>query len=117
MPARVPTQPRDATTDASDVFVVDIDGRPTLALRAPSLELAQQCCRDSEILADLMGMTSDGVPICEPRSELVARAAAPEEIAVFQRAIGRAPTSHQSAMVFLIKLDGITVVARGPSHD
>jgi hypothetical protein len=114
--ARAPSQ-RPDVSGSLQVFVLDIDRRPTLAFEAGSLAAAQQICRDVDLRADLAALTSDGVPVCGPNSALSARAAAPEEIAAFRHAVERAPASSQPTMTFLIKIDGVMVVTVGPEQD
>ena len=97
------------------VFVLDIDGRPTLAFEAPSLAEAQEICCDADLRTDLMALTSDGTPVCMPNSALVPRVAAREEIAAFRHAVEKAPASDQPTMTFLIKIDGV-VVTIGPEQ-
>jgi hypothetical protein len=114
--AREPSQ-RPDIPGSLQVFVLDIDRRPTLAFEADGLAAAQQICRDPDLRADLAAFTSGGVPVCAPNSMLSARAAAPEEIAAFRHAVQRAPASGQPTMTFLIKIDGIMVVTIGPERD
>lgn len=112
---REPSQ-RRPEAGSLQVFVLDIDHRPTLAFEAPDHEQAREICRDADLRADLVTLTSDGAPICAPNSTLVPRAAAPEEIAAFQHAVGQAPASDQPTMAFLVKIDGIMVVSVGPDQ-
>src|SRR3954463_13414747 len=53
---------------ALQIFVLEIDRRPTLALRARDLEEAQEICRDVDLRADLTALTSNGAAICSPQS-------------------------------------------------
>jgi hypothetical protein len=103
-------------TDTLQVFVLDIDRRPTLAFEAPCLAEAQEISRDVDLRTDLMALTSDGAPVCAANSTLRPRPAAQEEIAAFQHAVGRAPASDRPTMAFLIKLDGVTVITVGPDQ-
>ena len=96
------------------VFVLDVDRRPTLAFEALDLAAAQEICRDADLRTDLIALTSNGVSICAPNSELVPRLAVQEEIAVFRHAIGHAPASDMPTMTFLIKIDGVMVVTVRP---
>jgi hypothetical protein len=113
--AREPSQRPDGS-GSLQVFVLDVDRRPTLAFEADGIAAAQEICGDSDLRADLTAFTSDGVPICEPNSTLGLRAAAPEEIAAFRHAVERAPPSEQPTMTFLIKIDGVMVVTVGPER-
>jgi hypothetical protein len=113
--AREPSQ-RPDRSGSLQVFVLDIDRRPTLAFEADGLAAAQEICRDADLRADLAALTSDGAPVCAPSSTLSLRAAAPEEIAAFRHAVERAPVSGQPTMTFLIKIDGVMVVTVGPER-
>jgi len=114
--AREPSEPADGA-GSLQVFVLDIDRKPTLAFEANGLAAAQEICRDADLRADLAALTSDGIPVCGPDSTLVLRAAAQEEIAAFQHAVERAPASNQPSMTFLIKIDGVMVITVGPERD
>ena len=96
------------------IFVLEIDGKPTLAFEAPDLAEAQEICRDADLRADLTALKSNGIPVCAPESSLKPRPAAQEEIVAFNHAINRAPASDQPTMTFLIKIDGMMVVTVGP---
>jgi hypothetical protein len=98
------------------IFVMEIDGRPTLAFEAPDLAEAQEICRDADLRTDLTALKSNGVAICTPESSLRPRPAAQEEILAFRRAVELAPASEQPTMTFLIKIDGVMVVAVGPEQ-
>lgn len=115
MSARQPSQQPDRS-GSLEIFVLDVDGRPTLAFEACDPAEAQEICCDADLRTDLVALTSDGAPVCTPGSTLVARAAAQEEIAAFRHAAGRAPPSDQPTMAFLIGIDGVTVVAIGPER-
>jgi hypothetical protein len=97
------------------VFVLEVDGRPTLAFEALDLAEAQDICRDADLRTDLIALTSNGAPVCSPNSALVPRPAAHEEIAAFQHAVRQAPASDQPTMTFLIKVDVVVVVTVGPA--
>lgn len=101
---------------SAQIFVLEIDGRPTLAFEASDLADAQDICRDSDLRVDLTALKSNGVPVCTSASTLSPRQAAPGEIAAFTRAVDRAPSSDQPTMAFLIKIDGVMVVAVGPDQ-
>ena len=110
------TSQRTGGSGSHQVFVLDIDRRPTLAFEASGLAEAQEICRDADLQADLSTLTSDGVPICGPGSTLSPRIAAQEEIAAFRHAVEQAPASDQPTMTFLIKIDGVMVIAVGPER-
>jgi hypothetical protein len=96
------------------VFVLDVDRRPTLAFEALDLAEAQDICRDADLRTDLIALTSNGTPVCSSNSALVPRLAAQEEIAVFRHAVGQAPASDMPTMIFLIKIDGVMVITVAP---
>ena len=112
MSARKPSQPGESSV----VFVLDIDGRPTLAFEAGGAVEAQETCGSPELRADLTALTSDGVPLCTPGSTFSVRPAAREEIAAFRHAVARAPASDQPTMTFLIRIDGVVVVTVDPEQ-
>jgi hypothetical protein len=108
--------PRPDGSHSLQIFVLEIDERPTLAFEASDLAEAQEICRDPDLRADLTALKSSGVPVCTPESVLTPRAAAQEEMSAFQRAVGLAPASKQPTMTFLIKIDGVMVVTVGPEQ-
>jgi hypothetical protein len=75
---------------------------------------ASEICLDDELRFDLGALTSDGDPIYIENALLVPRPAIPTEIAAFKRAVELAPTSDEPTMAFLVKIDGVVVVAVGP---
>jgi hypothetical protein len=96
------------------VFTLEIDGRPTLVFEAMGPAEACEICLDVELRLDLSALTSDGVPIYTEGATLVSRRAVQAEVASFKRAVELAPTSDEPTMAFLIKIDGVVVVAVGP---
>lgn len=101
---------------AFQVFVLDVDRRPTLAFEARDLAEAQEISGDADLRTDLMALTSDGTPVCAPGSTLIPRAASSDEIAAFRHALAQAPASDEPTMTFLIKIDGVMVVTVGPDQ-
>lgn len=106
--------PLPKQTGSLQVYTLEVDRRPTLAFEALDLAAAQDICRDADLRTDLIALTSNGISICAPNSELVPRLAVQEEVAVFRHAIGQAPASDMPTMTFLIKIDGVMVVTVGP---
>ena len=115
MSAREPSLRPDGS-HSLQIFVLEIDGRPTLAFEAPDLAEAQEICRDADLRADLTALKSNGDPVCDPELSLTPRPAAQEEILAFKRAVELAPASEQPTMTFLIKIDGVMVVAVEPEQ-
>ncbi|MEH2523496.1 MULTISPECIES: hypothetical protein [unclassified Bradyrhizobium] len=98
------------------VFVLEIDGRPTLAFEARDFAEALQICGDADLRTDLMGLRSNGHSICSAESGISTRLAMQTEIEVFKHAIEAAPQCDEPTMTFLIGIDGVMVVAVGPER-
>jgi hypothetical protein len=103
-----------ALTGPLQIFTLEINDRPTLVFEAMDLADACEICRDADLRSDLSALTSDGIPVCAENATLSPRPAVQEEIAAFKRAVELAPTSDEPTMAFLIKIDGVMVVAVGP---
>jgi hypothetical protein len=101
-------------SDHLQIFVLEVDGRPTLAFEAASLDEALEICGDVDLKTDLCALTCAGISICTNVSTLVPRLANSSEMASFERALGLAPASDQPTMAFLIKVDGVVVVTTNP---
>ncbi len=95
----------------NQVFVLDINGNPTLAFEAPGLAEASEICADAELRLDLSALTSNGTAICAQDARLQVRPAGAPEVAAFRRGVQLAPPAEQPTMVFLVKVDGLVVVA------
>ena len=113
MSSRKPSRQSDQP-GPSQIFALDINGRPTRVFEAMGLAEAIEISRDADLRSDLRTLTSDGIPICVDRATIDPRPATQEEITVFNRAVALAPTSDEPTMAFLIKIDGVMVVAVGP---
>lgn len=96
------------------VFVLEVDGRPTLAFEAPDADVADELCDDDLLRTDLISVTANGRPVCSTHSRLTTRFASPSEIAVFENAFRRSPASDAPLIVFLIKIDGIVMMSLDP---
>ena len=96
------------------IFVLEIDGKPTLAFEAADVEEAREISHDTDLRADLCALTSAGVPICTGAAVLTARPAGQEETASFERAVHLAPASDEPTLAFLIQVDGVVVVSIDP---
>jgi len=96
------------------IFVLDVDDRPTLVFEAADFNDARAICMEDVLRADLSTLTADGFPVCSANSNLQARPASSAEITAFEHAVRRAHPSDDPTMVFLIKLDGVVVVAIDP---
>lgn len=81
---------------------------------ATGLAEAREICVDADFRSDLGALTSEGVAICAEGATLTPRPAVQDEIVAFQRAVGLAPPSDEPTTVFLIKVDGVMVIAVDP---
>jgi hypothetical protein len=104
----------DSLDNQRQVFVLDIDGKPTLAFEAAGPEEAREISDDADLRTDLCALTSAGLPICTGAAELTPRPATTDEIASFERAVHLAPVSDEPTMAFLIQVDGVMVVSIDP---
>jgi hypothetical protein len=96
------------------IFTLEINGKPILVFEATGLVEAREICLDADLRTDLSALTSEGIAICAEDATLAARPAVQAEIAAFKRAVELAPTSDEPTMAFLVKIDGVVVVAVGP---
>ncbi|MEH2475606.1 hypothetical protein V1281_003219 [Nitrobacteraceae bacterium AZCC 2161] len=87
------------------IFVLEIDGKPTLAFEAKTLHEALELCHEEWLRADLGSLSSNGAPLCCGGAELGARPALPAEIAAFNHAMQRAASSDELTLAFLVELD------------
>jgi hypothetical protein len=104
-----------SSPQTNQVFTLDIDGNPTLTFEASGIGEASQICADADLRLDLSSLTCNGATICAANARLDVRSASEPEVAAFQRAVQLAPPTEQPSMVFLIKVDGVVVVAIDPT--
>jgi hypothetical protein len=95
------------------LFTLEINGRPTLVFEAMEFAEAGEISLDPDLRSDLRTLTADGIPICPLDATFSPRPATQEEIVVFERAVELAPASEEPTIAFLIKLDGVMVLAVG----
>jgi hypothetical protein len=107
-------EPSPRPDPSPQIFTLEVNGKPTLVLEATGLAEAREICLDADLRTDLSALTSEGIPICVEDTTLTARPAVQAEIAAFKRAVELAPASDEPTMAFLIKIDGVVVVAVGP---
>jgi hypothetical protein len=91
------------------IFVLEIDGKPTLAFEAKSLREAGELCHEEWLRTDLGSLSSNGAPLCCGGAKLEARLAQPTEIAAFNHAMQGAESSDDLTLAFLVELDGTLV--------
>ena len=93
-------------TSQLHIFVLDIDGRPTLAFEAASLDEAREICGDADLRTDLCALTSAGLPICSDSATLTLRPASSERVAV-QNQRPCNPASEEFRVALLQRLVGV----------
>ena len=88
------------------VFVLDVDGKPTLAFEARNQMEARELCRELWLRVDLSSLSSNGIPLCDANSRLTARLATAEEAKVFGEAAKiAASSSDELVLAYLVELD------------
>jgi hypothetical protein len=107
-------EPSPRPDPSLQVFTLEINGKPTLVFEATELAEAREMSLDADLRLDLSALTSDGIPIYTEDATVVSRPAVQAEVAAFKRAVELAPASDEPTMAFLIKIDGVMVVAVGP---
>ena len=88
------------------IFTIEIGGTPTLTLEVQNLRVAQKLCREQWLKEDLAEAKSNGVPLWDGKASLRARAALPNESAVFAEAQNNGHPSDGMMLVYLVELDG-----------
>lgn len=84
------------------VFTVEINGRPTVALRAKRHQEAERFCEQERLRADLSTLTSDGVPLFDANADLKVRLANPAEADLYRRATPSTRPSDELNIVYLV---------------
>jgi hypothetical protein len=84
------------------VFALDVDGEHTLAFESINIREALELCKEARLRADLTLQTSNGIPLCGPKSKFSVRLAEAEEAVIFGRA-EEAP--DDLVLAYLVKLD------------
>lgn len=90
----------------SQVFALEVDGKPTLAFEARNSQQAQELRKESWLRDDLASLKSGGVPLYTAESKLSVRPATAEEAAIFNRASDVAKPSDDMVLAYLVELDG-----------
>jgi hypothetical protein len=68
-------------TTLENAFVLEIAGRPVLAMKTPSLQQAERRCAEAWFLEEIEAFRSGGAPIWDGRATLTVRPARPSELA------------------------------------
>jgi hypothetical protein len=88
------------------IFTIEMGGMPTLTFEVQNLRVAQKLCREQWLKDDQSEAKSNGVPLWDGEASLRARAALPDESAVFAEAQNNGHPSDGMMLVYLIELGG-----------
>jgi hypothetical protein len=86
------------------VFAMEVDGKPTFVFEAKNFREAFELCKEDWLRADLIGLTSNGVPLCTPKAKLTVRKADEIEAQIYRQA-GRQVQSDDLVLAYLVDLD------------
>ena len=95
---------RSMTVFSGFVFAMDVDGKATFAFEAKNFPEAFELCKEDWVREDLIGMTSNGVPLCSSTAKLTIRRADQAEIAIYRDAALKAQT-EDLVLAYLVDLD------------
>lgn len=90
----------------SQVFTLEVDGRPTLAFEASGTKEARTICQESWLLNDLSILTSGGARLRTAQSKLAVRPASPDEATIFAFVANTMKPSDDMTLAYLVDLDG-----------
>jgi hypothetical protein len=77
----------------SQVFALEVDGKPTLAFEAQNMTQARELCKERWLRADLSWQKSNRTALCDAGSKLSVRRASVEEATLFGQAAASAKPS------------------------
>jgi hypothetical protein len=86
-------------------FTIEIDRQPVLVLQAKWQRDAEEMFREW-LLTNLTALKSNGVPLCDAKSEAHVRLARPDEKARYSQASETSRLSDDIKVVYLVELDG-----------
>lgn len=87
------------------IFVLDVDGRPTLASSANDIAHARTMLDDGVLKEDLSLITASGSSLCHAKSVFRVRPASSAEIRAFHYACKRMLPWRKPTMALLIAID------------
>jgi hypothetical protein len=87
------------------VFVIEIDGKPTLAVQAKRHREVESFCEQDWLRADLLALTSNGRPLYDAGASLKVRLARSKEVAVYRQATEAGTSSDDFNVVYLVDVD------------
>jgi hypothetical protein len=88
------------------IFTIEIGDTPALAFEAQSFREARELCHEQWLKDDLAEAKVDRLPLWDGKAKLRARAALPNEIALFDEAKNNGDPSDGLVLVYLVELDG-----------
>jgi hypothetical protein len=86
------------------VFVLEIDGRPTLAFEAISAREAKELVRERWLLDDLLKHRTNGMPLWDGKAKLRTGIAVGEQLAEL-RALLKGASDQDLPIVYLFPID------------
>ena len=86
-------------------FTIEIDRQPVLVLQAKWQREAEGICQEW-LQTNLTALTSNGVPLCDAKSEAHVRLAHPDERARYWEASQTPRSPDDIKVVYLVELDG-----------
>jgi hypothetical protein len=95
---------RMTVTFVGSIFTMQVDGKATFAFEAKNFREAHELCKEDWLRADLMEITSNGVPLCSETAKLSVRKADELEAQVYKGAALQADTDDL-VLAYLVELD------------
>ncbi len=92
------------TVFSGSVFAMDFDGKATFAFEAKNFPETVELCKEDWVREDLIGMTSNGVPLCSSTAKLTVRRADETEIVIYRNAADKTQT-EDLVLAYLVDLD------------
>ena len=86
-------------------FTIEIDRQPVLVLQAKWQREAEEVCQEW-LQTNLTALKSNGVPLCDAKSEARVRLAHPNERARYWEASETSRSPDDIKIVYLVELDG-----------
>lgn len=86
------------------IFAMEVDGKATFAFEAKNFREAFELCKENWLRADLIEITSDGIPLCSETAKLTVRKADEAEASVYKGAALQAQTDDL-VLAYLVDLD------------
>lgn len=98
------------------IFTVEIDGKPVLAFEASSEPEARALIELDEFRGDLTLVRSNGAPVFDGASKLIARQASDDEADTYRYASKVNSAEEAPTFVFLVHVDGLILHVLDPGQ-